>query len=39
VLVGDVRASFEEGVLSRTAETLRMLSGDYNQAARAAATL
>lgn len=39
VLVGDVKASFEEDVLSRTAETLRMLSGDYNQAARAAATL
>ncbi|MDF2640653.1 MAG: transcriptional regulator [Novosphingobium lindaniclasticum] len=39
VLVGDVKASLDEAALSRTAETLRMLSGDYNQAARAAATL
>jgi predicted MarR family transcription regulator len=39
VLVGDVKASLSEETLSQTAEKLRMLSGDYNQAARAAATL
>lgn len=39
LLVGDVKASLSEDVLSKTAERLRMLSGDYNQAARAAATL
>lgn len=39
ILVCDVKASISEEALSETAEKLRMLSGDYNQAARAAATL
>lgn len=39
ILVGDVKASFSEESLSKVAEQLRMLSGDYSQACRAAATL
>jgi len=39
LLVGDVKSSLGEEELSLIAAKLRMLSGDYSQAARAAATL
>lgn len=39
VLVDSVKAGISEDALSDIAAKLRMLSGDYNQAARAAATL
>lgn len=39
LLVESVKAGISEEVLSDIAAKLRMLSGDYNQAARAAATL
>lgn len=39
LLVGDVKASLDEAELSSIAVKLRMLSGDYSQATRSAATL